>query len=43
MSSGLQALGLGAVTVAGAAILLSLLWLWNSLSLARKDEALETS
>jgi AAA family ATP:ADP antiporter len=43
MSSGLQALGLGAVTVAGAAILLSLLWLWNSLSLARKDEALETN
>ena len=39
MSSGLQALGLGAV--AGVAIGLSLLWLWNSLSLARKDEAME--
>jgi AAA family ATP:ADP antiporter len=41
MSSGLQALGLGAVTLAGTAIALSLLWLWNSLSLARTDEALE--
>jgi AAA family ATP:ADP antiporter len=41
MSSGLQALGLGAVTLAGTAVALSLLWLWNSLSLARKDEALE--
>jgi len=39
MSSWLQALGLGAV--AGVAIALSLLWLWNSLSLARKDEAME--
>ena len=41
MYSGLQALGLGAVPVAGAAIGLSVLWLWNSLSLARKDEAME--
>jgi len=41
MYSGLQALGLGAVPVAGAAIGLSALWLWNSLSLARKDEAAE--
>jgi ATP:ADP antiporter, AAA family len=41
MSSGLQALGLGAAPLAGTAIALSLVWLWNSLSLARKDEALE--
>ncbi|MFL5416186.1 MAG: NTP/NDP exchange transporter [Myxococcales bacterium] len=41
MYSGLQALGLGAVPVAGAAIGVSALWLWNSLSLARKDEAVE--
>jgi ATP:ADP antiporter, AAA family len=41
MSSGLQALGFGAVPVASAAIGLSALWLWNSLSLARKDEAME--
>jgi AAA family ATP:ADP antiporter len=41
MSSGLQALGLGAVALAVTAVGLSLVWLWNSLSLARKDEALE--
>jgi len=41
MSSALQAMGLGVLPVAGAAIALSLVWLWNSLSLARKDEALE--
>ena len=42
VSSGLQALGMGVVPVASAAIALSVLWLWNSLALARKDEALET-
>ena len=41
MSSGLQALGLGVVAVSSAAIALCVLWLWNSLTLARKDEAME--
>ena len=41
MSSGLQALGLGAIPMSVAAVALSGVWLWNSLSLARKDEALE--
>ena len=41
ISSGLQALGLGVIPVASAAILLSGVWLWNALVLARKDEALE--
>jgi ATP:ADP antiporter, AAA family len=41
ISAGLSALGLGIVPVSAAAVGLSLVWLWNSLSLARKDEALE--
>ena len=41
MSSGLQALGLGMIPLSAAAVALSGVWLWNSLTLARKDEALE--
>ena len=41
ISAGLRALGLGIVPAAAAAILLSGVWLWNALVLARKDEALE--
>jgi AAA family ATP:ADP antiporter len=41
ISSGLQALGLGAVPVAVAAVALSVVWFWNSLTLATRDEALE--
>lgn len=40
VSSALSSMGFGAVPVASAAIGLSILWLWNSLSLARRDEAL---
>jgi AAA family ATP:ADP antiporter len=43
LSTGLSAVGLGAAPVATAAVALSVLWLWNSLSLARKDEAMETT
>jgi ATP:ADP antiporter, AAA family len=43
ISSGLQALGLGVIPVAAAAVLLSGVWLWNSLVLARKDEAAEAA
>jgi ATP:ADP antiporter, AAA family len=43
ISSGLQALGLGVIPVAAAAVALSGVWLWNALVLARKDEAMETS
>src|SRR5205807_110377 len=42
ISAGLRALGLGIVPAAAAAIVLSGVWLWNALVLARKDEALET-
>jgi AAA family ATP:ADP antiporter len=41
ISSALQALGSGIVGVSAVAVALSGVWLWNSLSLARKDEALE--
>jgi ATP:ADP antiporter, AAA family len=41
LSTGLSALGLGVAPVATAAVALSVLWFWNSLSLARKDEAME--
>jgi AAA family ATP:ADP antiporter len=41
LTAGLQALGLGIVPVAVAAVALSVVWLWNSLSLARRDEAME--
>ncbi|HEY6050138.1 MAG TPA: MFS transporter, partial [Thermoanaerobaculia bacterium] len=41
LTAGLQALGLGIVPVAVAAVALSAVWLWNSLSLVRRDEALE--
>jgi AAA family ATP:ADP antiporter len=41
VGSGLQALGLGAVPVAVAAVGLSGIWLWNSLFLARRDRVLE--
>ena len=40
MQSALQALGLGIVGVSAVAVGLSGVWLWNSLSLARKDEAM---
>jgi AAA family ATP:ADP antiporter len=43
LSTGLSAVGLGAAPVATAAVALSVLWFWNSLSLARKDEAMETT
>ena len=43
ISTVLQALGLGILPTAAAAILLSGVWLWNALVLARKDEAMETS
>ncbi|HYZ90166.1 MAG TPA: MFS transporter [Myxococcales bacterium] len=39
LSSALQALGLGIVPISALAVALSGVWLWNSLSLARKDEA----
>ena len=42
-SSALQALGLGIVPISAVAVALSGVWLWNSLFLARKDEALETA
>ena len=35
----LQSFGMGVVPVAAGAVLLSLVWLWNSLFLARRDEA----
>ncbi len=35
----LQGFGMGVVPVAAGAVLLSLVWLWNSLFLARRDEA----
>jgi ATP:ADP antiporter, AAA family len=38
-SSALQALGLGIVPISALAVALSGVWLWNSISLARKDEA----
>jgi AAA family ATP:ADP antiporter len=41
ISAGLSAVGFGIVPVSAAAVALSFVWLWNSLSIARKDEALE--
>ena len=43
ISSALQALGLGIVPISALAVALSGVWLWNSLTLARKDEARETA
>jgi AAA family ATP:ADP antiporter len=43
ISSALQALGLGIVPISALAVALSGVWLWNSLALARKDEAREAA
>jgi len=43
IASGLQALGFGLIPAAAAAVLLSGVWLWNSLVLARREEAAEAA
>ena len=42
IGTALQGLGMGFGAVTAAAVVLSIAWLWNSLFLARRDEALET-
>ena len=43
LAAALQGLGLGVITLSVSAIVLSVLWLWNSLTIARKDEAMEVT
>jgi len=43
LAAALQGLGLGVITLSVAAIVLSVVWLWNSLTIARKDEAMEAT